>query len=177
MNEGQLRVRCRNLLRDLDIRPPLDVAQLCARIGGYRGRPIHLVEWPLAIPGPFGLSFEAALPDGVGDVIAYQRDTSKWHQDHIVLHELGHILTDYRGDDDGEDGSGVADFLAIAATLPAGSIRRRFRRTCYDSPGEREAELIATIIMEWAAALHGPVGDLGESQALHTSLSYRIGWL
>ena len=32
MRERQLRRRCRSLLRELDIRPPLDVAALCASL-------------------------------------------------------------------------------------------------------------------------------------------------
>jgi hypothetical protein len=182
MNERQLRAQCRRLLRELDIRPPLDVVDLCRRIGEHRGRPIRLVEYPLAIPGPFGLSFEADFEgDGRCDVIAYQKETSKWHQNHIILHELGHILADYDGGEDGEDDSGVADFEEIVTRLPFGSVRRRYRRTCYDSPHEREAELIATIIMEWAAALDGTpdplAAELGESRYLRRSLSYRVGWL
>lgn len=32
MNERRLRSRCRRLLRDLDIQPPLEVTELCARV-------------------------------------------------------------------------------------------------------------------------------------------------
>lgn len=178
VNERRIRWQCRRLLREFDMRPPLEVAELCRRVGAHRGLPIRLVEWPLAIPGATGLSFEAVLAGTRSDVIVYQKEASRWHQNHIILHELGHILAD-GGEDDGEDPSSEADFAQIALRIPFGDVRRRFRRTCYDCPNEREAELIATIIMEWAVALDAPptvVGHAG-TDSMRTSLSYRVGWL
>lgn len=37
MKERELRRRCRKLLKQLDIGPPLDVEVLCARLGDQRG--------------------------------------------------------------------------------------------------------------------------------------------
>jgi hypothetical protein len=98
VRERQLRRRCRSLLRELNIRPPLDVAALCANLADYRGRPIRLVDYPFPVPGPFGvwLAMERA------DYIFYQRETSPAHQVHITLHEIGHLVADHHGGD-GED--------------------------------------------------------------------------
>jgi hypothetical protein len=55
------------------------------------------------------------------------------------------------------------------------------RRTCYDSAREREAELIATIILEWASVLdplHAATAT-AESRALERigdSLANHHGW-
>ena len=54
MKERELRKRCRKLLNQLDIGPPLDVELLCERLGGRRGKPIRLMAYPLEVPGPFG---------------------------------------------------------------------------------------------------------------------------
>ncbi|WP_353946464.1 hypothetical protein ABII15_35920 [Streptomyces sp. HUAS MG91] len=81
-------------------------------------------------------------------MIIFQRETTLLHQDHIVLHEVGHILADHRG-------------LAVEADqwkgmLPGlgdGAIRRVLQRCTYGTQEEREAELVATIIGEWASVL------------------------
>ncbi|WP_344933338.1 hypothetical protein [Actinoplanes nipponensis] len=39
------------MLRELDIRPPLDVRELCGRLARHRGRPIRLVAHPIKVPG------------------------------------------------------------------------------------------------------------------------------
>ena len=55
MRERDLRRRCRRLLTELDIRPPLDVSELCRRVGETRGKPIRLVPHAIPVPGPFGV--------------------------------------------------------------------------------------------------------------------------
>ena len=94
MSERALRRRCRNLLRQLDARPPLDIPEMCAQLGILRGRPIYLRAHPLPASGPFGvwLSLSAA------DYIFYQEHTSQPHQEHIILHELGHLIAEHRSD-------------------------------------------------------------------------------
>jgi hypothetical protein len=88
VRERELRRRCRRLLNELDIRPPLDVTEPCRRLGAKRGKPIRLVEHPIPVPGPFGFW----IATETADYILYQQHTSKSHQHHIVLHEIGHIL-------------------------------------------------------------------------------------
>lgn len=180
MNERRLRSRCRRLLRDLDIQPPLDVTELCARVGAHRGREIRLVGAPLK---RFGMSF----PVGQYDVIVFQENTSRPHQDHICCHELGHILCGHLDpgnpyqEDDINDDAEAHDAAVIAPLLPFDGVPRRLRRSCYDSPYERAVELIATTFMEWAVVpgcspeSTTPTG-FGESQKLYEALSYRRGW-
>ena len=67
VRERELRRRCRTLLNELDIRPPLDVVELCRRVGESRGKPIRLVSHPIPVPGPFGVwvaisAFEQFVP-------------------------------------------------------------------------------------------------------------------
>ena len=150
MSDRKLRKRCRTLLRELDVRPPLDVRELCARLARQRGRPIRLVDHPIKVPGPFGLWFMTESMD----VIFYQQQTTRPHQDHIILHEIGHIIAEHPSDE--------------GADQP-------LRRTCYDSAYEREAELIATFILEWASVLN-PLYPAG-AERLGSSLAHHQGWL
>jgi hypothetical protein len=145
MSERVLRRRCRRLLRELDIRPPLDVSELCRRLAAKRGRPIRLVPYPIEIPGPFGLWFGTESVD----YILYQKETTRPHQDHIILHEIGHIIADHPSDETDDDA-----WDNVLPDPPPTGLRRGLRRTCYDSEHEREAELIATIILEWASVLN-----------------------
>lgn len=167
MGERRLRWRCRRLLRDLDVRPPTDVTELCRRLGVHRGRELRLMPYPLAVPGPFGIWFET---DDV-DVIAYQSGTTRAHQDHIVLHEVGHIVAGHGGDptpdDSTDDGQPPPD-------VTGGS--RRMHRTCYDATNEREAEVIASILGEGMGLISGAVTASARTSRADSSLTLRPGW-
>jgi len=173
VRERALRKRCRRLLRDLDIRPPLDVRELCRRLAEQRGRPIRLVPYPIRVPGPFGLW----IMTETDDVVFYQQETTPPHQDHIILHEIGHIIADHPSDETDDDA-----WDALSTDGPPESTTRALRRTCYDTDHEREAELVATIILEWASVLN----PLYRSVRTHddpgvdrigTSLSHHHGWM
>ena len=183
MRERDLRRQCRRLLTELDIRPPLDVTELCRRVGETRGKAIRLVPHPIPVPGPFGvwITTEAA------DYILYQQETSKAHQGHIVLHELGHILAGHRSDE--EDDALLAELYpdvepeALREQYPdlePDAVRRALRRTSYDTEREREAETVATIILEWASVLDRvapPASAHATAQRMGAALNGRLGWL
>ncbi|WP_069159945.1 hypothetical protein [Nocardia altamirensis] len=173
MTERELRRRCRRLLNDLNIRPPLDVTTLCERVGEQRGKPIRLVPHPIIVPGPFG----AWITTKRADYILYQQETTKAHQDHIILHELGHLLAGHRSEQEDESFSAQ---LFRGGDLPPDAVRRALRRTSYDSAQEREAETVATIILEWASVLDRVTPQLVSDESvrrLGSSLNDRLGWL
>ncbi|MCS0635847.1 hypothetical protein NX801_09235 [Streptomyces sp. LP05-1] len=151
--------------------PPLHVRELCRLLGDYRGRPIQLVPYALPAPGPFGLW----IATDTVDLIFYQQETSPLHQDHIILHEVGHILADDTSDED--------DPVVWQSLLPALSydaIRRALRRTAYEDEREREAELIATTILEWSTVLSHVTPRDPEDTALgplRFALHPRWGWM
>ncbi|GAA0896580.1 MULTISPECIES: hypothetical protein [Streptomyces violaceusniger group] len=108
------------------------------------------------------------------DALFYQKETTRVHQDHIILHEVGHILADHQDSGNlGEEnpGPGTDD--------PSTLITRELRRTCYTEDYEREAELVATIIQEWAVVIDyitprtPEVDSLGP---LRSALNPRWGW-
>ncbi|RXS80563.1 hypothetical protein EST92_17285 [Streptomyces sp. TM32] len=173
MAERDLHRLIRRELRDLDVTPPLDVDELCQALSERRGRPLYLREASFPKPGPSGLWFE---PTGKNcDVILYQRETSRTHQDHIILHEVGHILAGHEGIDVD------ADILrkALGAHCP-GLVTRVMGRTSYEEKEEREAELVATIILEWASVLDQVTPRRASDpslQRIEAALGDRRGWL
>lgn len=183
MRERELRRRCRRLLNELDIRPPLDVVELCRRVGETRGKEIRLIPHPIPVPGPFG----AWITTDVADYILYQQETSKAHQSHIVLHELGHIIAGHRSDED--DDALLSELYpdvepdALREQYPdlePDAVRRALRRTAYDTEQERAAETVATIILEWASVLDRvapPASTDATAQRMGVALGDRMGWL
>lgn len=165
-----LRRSTRSLLRELDIRPPLSVSALCERLSLHRERPIRLRSFSFEVPGPFGMWIATAGTD----FVFYQRETTPSHQNHIILHEVGHLLAGHEGN--------VAGDLAedLLPNLPPDAVRRGLRRDSYDSAHEREAELVATIIMEWASVLDHvslAASSAPEIEGMRTALDDRQGWL
>ncbi|MGH3829240.1 MAG: hypothetical protein ACRDRS_02125 [Pseudonocardiaceae bacterium] len=149
IDDRALRRWCKRELQALDLRPPLRVEVLCQRLGARQGRPIRLVAHPLPVPGPFGLwiGTESA------DYILYQSETTRIHQDHIILHEVGHIIAGHHNNDTGDE-----YWQQMMPDISPEIIRRALRRTYYDTAEEREAELLATIIMNimgWTPATRG----------------------
>jgi hypothetical protein len=173
MTERELRKRCRRLLNELGIEPPLDVGVLCERLGERRGKPIRLMPYPLEVPGPFGCWI--ATP--TADYIFYQQETTKSHQDHIVLHELGHMLADHHPNGDARPD----DFLpGLPPDIDTSAVGRALRRTSYDEAHEWEAETVATIILEWAAVLNYTIPRRAEDRDLRRiqgTLRDHQGWL
>jgi len=161
------------LLAELDIQPPLDVVTLCHRLGQQRGKPIRLVAYRIPVPGPFGMWVRSSTTD----YVLYQQETTKIHQDHIILHEIGHVLAGH-GSDEGDDA--LMKELLEASSLPPDVIRRALRRTAYETEQEREAETVATIILEWASVVDSVAPKPsagGAAQRMGTALNERLGWL
>jgi len=150
MNSRKLRNRCRTLVDALDLPVPFDAGELCRRVGAARGRQIHLR--PLAMPagGPCGMWVSA----DAGDFIFYERHTSGLHQEHIVVHELGHLLSDHAS-------TAAAPELArlLMPSLDPNLVRRVLGRTHYTDVEEQEAELIASLILQRANRHHRAPAD------------------
>lgn len=140
----QVRRYCRAVVRITEVTPPLQPQQLCEAVGRYRERPIH-VEVREMPPKLFGFSVgQAAGLDH--DWILAAANTTELHRDHIILHELGHVL------------SGHLDTYWSTAAHDSTEARQR----------EWVAESIATALSE-RALLHsrrfggGPADPLDEA--------------
>jgi hypothetical protein len=138
----ELRRRCAKLVDDLDIPVPFDVHELCARVAAKRGTSIELRAIPMPAGGPCGVWVSAAGRD----FIFYERHTSGLHQEHIVLHEVGHFLSDH------EAGTVLDPDISrlLMPGLDPTVVARVLQRTHYSADNEREAEMIASLILERA---------------------------
>ncbi|TVT61963.1 ImmA/IrrE family metallo-endopeptidase [Amycolatopsis rhizosphaerae] len=139
-----LRREVKQLLRELQIDAPLNVRVLCERLAQRRGRPIKLIPYPLPAPGVFGLWIGTID----ADYIVYQKNTTPAHQEHIILHEIGHIISGHSGYE--EDGDLWSQFFP---DIPPDMVHRALRREGYGPAFEREAEMVATVVKDWATLL------------------------
>ena len=126
------------------------MADVCQRLAEHRGKPLRLLAYPLEVPGAFGVW----LSTPPADYILYQMETTPEHQEHIIAHEIGHILC-------GHGSSGSDDDLwgGLLPDIPPEHIRRALRRTHYNTDDERAAETAATLLLERAATYTGRTGS------------------
>lgn len=158
LRRHRLHRRCLARLRDLPLPAPFDVHELCERVAARRGRPIRLL--PVAgLTGVCGLW----IATDTSDLICYERDTTRPHQDHIILHELSHVLCDHYP----VSLSGTALF----PDLDPGMVRAVLGRAGYSSDEEREAETLASLIRQRATTR--PDGTL--HARLHDALDDDLG--
>jgi hypothetical protein len=101
------------------------------------------------------------MPDS--DYIFYERHTSGLHQEHIILHEVGHLLGSHRAST--LLGSDLPQLLL--PDLDPQMIGRVLSRTDYSEADELEAEVIASLILARASRWSpepdqaGPAGRTG----------------
>jgi hypothetical protein len=128
----ELRELCLQLLRDLDIVPPLEPELLCRRLGEHRGRRIKLIAEEVFTTSSVGhLICKPRL-----DVIVYQRTAPRAQQAHVIYHEVVHLVRAHL------DGSG---------SLTCGALRETATSTggeLYSDWQEWEAEAGATVLSE-----------------------------
>lgn len=166
-SERALWTLSRKELADLDLDLPLDVDQLCERYGERRGRPIKLIAHPL----PVGLPNGVWLAAEDADYFFYQANTSKWHRDQIVIHEFAHLIAGHQM---------LGDMPAVLAGLSAADTDASLARTCYSDDREREAEMLASMILTWAAEAGDAVGETAanpEVRGLQRLLGGHRGWM
>ncbi|MFE0680615.1 hypothetical protein ACFW17_07395 [Streptomyces sp. NPDC058961] len=175
--ERDLQRRLRQQLQALDIHPPLDVTAMCRAMSEKRGRHIELRPFPMPMPGPLGLWVDTPA----ADLIVYQQHTTRLHQDHIILHEIGHIMAseeEFIAEDPSDPAEGW--WAGVIPALNAAGIRRVRQRCGYDSQEECEVELGATIVMEWSSVLDRTAAAVPLDPAVrrvNTALSGNRGWL
>jgi hypothetical protein len=118
---------------------PFEVDALCNRIAARRGRPIRLL--PIAgLTGVCGLW----IATDATDIIFYEQDTTPPHREHIVLHELSHLVCDHYP----ASLSLAEQARMLLPDLDPALVRRVLGRTGYSSEQEREAELLASLIRQ-----------------------------
>ncbi|WP_228694917.1 hypothetical protein [Amycolatopsis japonica] len=167
--ERKLRRGLRKEFVKFGIDGPVEMSELCRRIGESRGRPIKLIAFPMEVPGPCG----AWLSASSSDYIVFQSETTRIHQEHIIAHELGHILAGHQAEPDEEE-----IWSRFMPDLDPGVIRRLLKRTQYDSAREREAETIATLLLERSVVVRQLAGPgSSRTRRMRHALDEARGWL
>lgn len=93
----------------------------------------------LPIASPSGL----CVSTNAGDYIFYESQTSALHQEHIILHEVGHLLCEHRAASVSREE--ISDLLL--PDLDPSMVQRVLGRTCHPVWAEQEAEIIASLIL------------------------------
>ncbi|MGW7528823.1 hypothetical protein [Streptomyces sp. NPDC054783] len=165
MTTRKVRKRCEELVSALDLPSPFSTDALVHELSQRRGRPIRIQAVPI------GSAINACglwIATDAGDTIYVEEKATKFHQEHIVLHEVGHILCDHRISDQETYG-------ALTTLLPSISpdmISRLLGRTNYTTEQEQEAELVASLIRS-TTGMRAPSPSAGVRGALEAALGIR----
>ncbi|WP_344240905.1 hypothetical protein [Kribbella hippodromi] len=125
---------------------PFEQERFLAGIAELRGRPIEV------LPSSMDVACGLLVSTDTTDYILAPTHTTALHRQHIIFHEVAHLLCDHTGanlhgdDHPDERGGGV-----VLPGLSAELVRRVLGRSAYTDPQEREAELVATYLTQRSA--------------------------
>lgn len=131
-----LRRRAEAKLQELNVEQPFGLENLCLRLAARRGKPLHLRA--IALPAR---ASGAWLATDRADFVFYEKETSAFHQEHIILHEIGHMLANHRPVSIDAD-----DVAQLLTHLDAALVGRILTRTGYSTDDEEEAEVFASTV-------------------------------
>ncbi|MFF4741166.1 hypothetical protein ACFY2W_35555 [Streptomyces sp. NPDC001262] len=171
MRVGRIRRRCKQLIHELALPASTDLQGMCDAVARHVGRPLHLV--PMSLDGVVS-GMTATTDDAFW--IVYEQKTSPWHQVHIVLHEIGHLLL---GHD--QDPAVTEDALKVwTPSVDVATAMRRLgltmglaRHHCYDNLTERETEILGTLLM--ARVVPPPPGQEARLEGQAAELAASLG--
>jgi len=143
INLKRLRQRCRQRLRELDLPNPFDAHAFCELLAVQRGRAIVLRSMEMGT-GPSG----AWVTTPWVDAIFYERETSVLHREQIILHEACHMVWGHKPIQLSESDTARLLFPELEPEVA----QRMLQRAGYSSEEEREAELLASMILEHVGA-------------------------
>jgi hypothetical protein len=140
--DRELRRRCEDKLRELYVPQPFELGAFLADLERVRERPVELMPITARPDSPCGLWISMPL----ADYIFYEQHTEPLHRTHIICHEVGHMLFGHRGrpwDD--------AIIRLLMPSLDPKLVRSILGRNAYSTEEEREAETLASLLLERAA--------------------------
>lgn len=133
------RGRYSSVLREIGVPDPFDVDVFCGNVARARGRRVELHELPADVGRVCGLY--VSLP--AVDHVFFAAGTSRRHREHIVVHELMHLLFDHGG----LRGLSTGVLERLLPGLDPALVRAALGRGGYSDPEEREAETVASLVM------------------------------
>ena len=139
MSLRSIRKQCESALQGVPVPNPFDINDFCRVISARRGRALHLVPKQTRL-GPCGVWL--SLPDV--DYVFYEPETSQLHREHIILHELGHLLCEHQPTEVIDDEVITQLFPDLNPTV----VHRVLGRTTYTAVEEQEAEMVASLVRE-----------------------------
>ena len=160
--------RCEAMLDGVEVPSPLDIDRLIDAVSLRRERPVDLVAKNAPL-GPCGLW--VAMPGR--DVVFFEAGTSKVHREHIILHELAHLLCSHRSTERLDTGI----LRELFPNLRLDMVQRVMGRSRYTAPEEQEAEVMAGLIVHRAGGMFttATVRRDGPASGVLTRLSTALG--
>ena len=155
--------RCAAIARELEIPRPFNLDRFLAGLAGQRRRTIYLNPFASGPGVPCGLwigTIEA-------DHIFHEEGTTPWHKTHIILHEVAHMLLGH------DAGAAVLQKLAglLVPDVDPAMVRLILGRTAYSTQEERDAEALASLVLEHGSAVPRPAPAVGPGTA---GMMYRL---
>lgn len=167
MLDTALHSRCEERLKELLLPYPFTIEGFQVGLSTTRRRPLHVGGMPSpALEGPSGVWI--ATPEA--DYVFVDEGARGLHREHIVLHELAHMICDHSG----APVLSHEDAAALLPSLDGATVARVLGRTRYSQAEEREAELLATLIGQRARCEPGRRLD-PDVQALRDRLRATLG--
>jgi hypothetical protein len=142
------RRRCAAIAAAVDIPRPFDLGQFLARLAVRRNRMIFLHPFTSGPGIPCGLW----LATDRADHVFHEQGTSPWHQTHITMHEIAHMLLGHGSGH--HDGRGLAALLA--PDVDPALARLVMGRSAYTTAEEQGAETLASLILGRASGSPPP---------------------
>lgn len=165
MRWRRLRRQCRKVIAQITLPEPFSARELCNHLAAERERPLHVLALPTpTVPGtPSGMWLVAER----GDYIFFDAQTSPLHQEHIIVHEIGHMVCDHRS------AGGDHSLYRYVDIADPESVRQVLPRIQYSDEQEQEAEMIASLVLEAAGRLPAPTLLSGMLGGLESAMGLR----
>jgi hypothetical protein len=152
MRLSSARRRCMVVLQDVELPDPFDLGAFCDSLAAQRGRRLYLHPFHVSTTGPLPCGVYLSLRDD--DHIFFDGRTSPLHRNHIVLHEISHMLLGH-----GTDSNLHETIGRLTPLIDQRTIETMLGRTSYSTDHEQQAELLATLIAGSATSRAAPAGD------------------
>ena len=171
-------------LAQLPIRRPWSIEQFVAEVGMMHDRAIILDELPKSVSGVISGLW---VPTDRADIVFVKHGAEGEYREHVICHEIGHMVFAHQ-----MAGPDLIELLKetfhrIAPDISPDMVERLadprpcLARDNFLQPIEREAEWLATLIMNKAAEMRDPLYPdsdtmTGAERAVLTRLANAIGW-